>query len=118
MPLVLLVEDDPDQLALRRMLLEAAGYQVIEARSAVEANAQMDASSPNAVVMDLRIPLREDGFSLLRRLSPRVPVIVLTGSNLRDVDGLPLFRALQKPCPTPALLEAIQAAVEHHGHLG
>lgn len=116
MGLVLVVEDDPEQLAMRGLLIESAGHQVVEARSAAEAVAQMGALAPGVVVMDLRLPKAEDGVALIRRLGSRARVIVLTGSSLSSVEGLPVFRAFQKPCRTPALLAAIQEAAALDGN--
>lgn len=118
MALLLLIEDDPEQLALRRMVLEGAGHEVLEAGSAHAAAAQLDQSHPHAIVLDLRLPREEDGIALAGALASRVPVIVLTGASLSTVEGLPVFRALRKPCPAPDLLKAVEDAVGGNGNRG
>lgn len=111
---ILVVEDDREQLFTRKLLLESSGHQVVEASTAGEALARMDADSPEAVVMDLRVPEVKDGAMLIERIAGRAPVIVLSGSGTSLLDGLPVFVALQKPCRTPVLLRAVQDAVASH----
>jgi len=106
MSTVLLVEDDRDQLVLRTMLLEREGYAVLAAADADEASAQMAARLPDIVVMDLRLPMIEDGLRLISAIGSRAPVIVLTGGHVHE---LPVSHVLRKPCRTRVLLDAISA---------
>ena len=84
---VLLVDDDPTQLKLNRLLLEQAGYVVRTAQNADEALQQTHAEPPDAVLSDVWMG-EVDGFNLCRQLrtNPRfanVPVILLSA----DCDG-------------------------------
>jgi two-component system response regulator GlrR len=113
MPRVLLVEDDPDQLEIRRLLLEAAGYQVETAQTPVAAREKLGASQPALVLMDLRLPRAEDGLSLiahLRQHSPWVPILVLSGWA-PDLAGLAetgcVDRCLAKPVRSRELLRCV-----------
>lgn len=115
MALVLLVEDDPDQLELRRMLLERAGHDV---RSAADPDGALKTAleeSPDAVIMDLALPRVADGVALLRSLRALVPeasVFVLSGSAgaLQDIEECGHAKAvLTKPVPTARLLALIEA---------
>jgi len=103
---VLLLEDDPDQIDLRRLLLESAGHRVDTAISSDDAMAFVD--RVDVLVLDL-VP----GYdALLASLPANVRVIVLSGRE--TVAPLVADRAtcvLRKPCPTRVLLEAIG----HHG---
>ena len=81
MPRVLLVEDDENQLAVRKMLLEHQGYEVSEARTADEALSQIS-PSPELALMDLSLPTPEEGLALVREInirSPKTRIAVLTG---------------------------------------
>lgn len=81
---ILLVEDD---LLLRdafRMLLEDAGYEVLEAGSAAEALAAVAERTPALILLDLGLPDRP-GLDVVRELTgePRtreIPVVALTGN--------------------------------------
>jgi len=109
---VLVVDDDPIGLDSRRMVLESCGHSVTTAADAAEALAGI-AASPEAVVLDLRLPCVEDGLALLRALhvtAPRTRVVVLSGYR-EDLDGR-AERAfadaiLEKPVRSERLLEAL-----------
>jgi CheY-like chemotaxis protein len=106
MATVLLVEDDPDQLDLRRLILEAAGHTVLPARSSREALAHKDTAQ--VAIIDLRIPNLVDGLTLISDLKERAPamkLIVLSGWT-KDVK-LKVDQILEKPVKTKALLQHI-----------
>ncbi|MFN0105841.1 MAG: response regulator [Bryobacteraceae bacterium] len=105
MATVLLVEDDPDQLDLRRLILESAGHEVLAARSPAEAMAHKIAQ---VAVLDLRIPKLEDGLTLIEQLqerSPAMKLIVLSGwtRNLK----IKVDQVLEKPVKTKSLLQHV-----------
>ena len=99
---VLLVEDDPEQLALRKLIFERNGYEVATASSAAEALEQIDGCQ--VVVTDLKIPHAKDGIELIRAIGTSARVIVLSGAGAGD---LPVDLFLLKPCPTQVLLDAV-----------
>ncbi len=101
MPTLLLVDDDPDQLAVRTMVLEREGFIVLPAADTAAALFHRDY---DLVVMDLRLPTVDDGMKLIASIGSRAPIIVFTGAT---VSGLPVARILRKPCRTRTLLEAI-----------
>lgn len=81
--IVLCVEDEELQLKARKMLFEAAGYHVLEARSA-KAAVEMFKSHPiDAVVMDYWLS-GEGGHGTaaaeqMKRLRPRTPIVMFSG---------------------------------------
>ena len=85
---ILLVEDEPTVLLAARLMLEAAGYGVIEASGGEEALGVVEESDLDAVFLDLRMP-GVDGWEVLERLqaegtSSRLPVIVLSAHSSPD----------------------------------
>jgi signal transduction histidine kinase/CheY-like chemotaxis protein len=64
---VLLVEDNPDQLASLSELLKLNGYEVIEARDASEALRVVSEHKPDACVIDIGLP-DMNGYELARKL--------------------------------------------------
>jgi CheY-like chemotaxis protein len=79
---VLLVEDEPDVLLVARLMLEEAGYAVLEARGGEEAVELAEKAKVEAVFLDLRMP-GMDGWGVLEELRARgiisrLPVIVLS----------------------------------------
>jgi CheY-like chemotaxis protein len=78
---ILCVEDEELQLKLRRLLFEAAGYRVVEARSGASAVELFRSQSVDAVLMDYSLS-GTDGAEVaaqMKRMRPEVPVIVLSG---------------------------------------
>ena len=101
---ILVVEDDLDQLAIRRQLLEHAGHEIYTAQSAGDALPRL--TGCQVVVMDLRIPEIEDGMRLIRGArEAEVRVIVLSGAQVDSPPGVDEF--LMKPCSSRKLLETI-----------
>lgn len=79
---VLLVEDEPDVRLATRLLLEGAGYAVVEASGAEEALDQVENTTVDAVFLDLRLP-GVDGWGVLEKLKARSggslpPVIIVS----------------------------------------
>lgn len=114
---ILVVDDDPDLLALITMRLGSAGYTVSQAASAEEALEIFRAERPRAVVTDLRMD-GMDGHALFERLhaeAPSVPVIILTahGTIPEAVAATQrgVFSFLTKPFDGRELLARIAAAI-------
>ena len=91
---VLVVDDEVDLLFTIALSLELAGYRVLKASSGEEAVAVVAAESPDAIVLDLRLP-GMDGWEVIRRLGengafPRIPVVLLSA----QVDAATAARAV------------------------
>ena len=80
---ILIVGDQTPQRTRVRRVLEAVGYEVVEARDESEASRSMLAARPVVVLTELRLPTG-DGLGVLRatmRLDPDLQVIVMTASG-------------------------------------
>jgi CheY-like chemotaxis protein len=78
---ILLVDDNPDGLLIRRALLEEQGYCIDIACDGQEGLELFSASNFDAIVTDYRMP-RMNGVELIRRIRevrPQVAVILLSG---------------------------------------
>lgn len=80
---ILLVDDDPQSLAMYAALLSEAGYQVDQANHALAAICSVVRHAPDLVLADIRMPI-VDGKDLVRELkshrdSQNIPVVALTG---------------------------------------
>lgn len=118
MPRLLVVDDDAQQLAIRKVLLEAAGHEVHVAGGVGEAVRLLAELRPEVLLMDLRLPKLKDGLSLIRAVPQHQPparVIVLSGWT-EDLYGLPeeqlVARVLGKPIRNERLLEAIRHVLQ------
>ena len=83
---VLIVEDDPDQLALADLRVSMAGYKV---RVATSVNAflhsMLDDGAPDLLLLDVALP-DGDGFEVLRKMRRHpvlgsLPIVLLTARN-------------------------------------
>ena len=82
---VLVVDDEADILKLVSENLQIRGYQVSEAKNGTEALAQLRASPPSLLVLDIKLP-DFTGWDLLKRIKsdPEIttgfPVLIMTAS--------------------------------------
>jgi two-component system, cell cycle response regulator DivK len=64
---VLVAEDNPVNRELLRELLEARGYNVIEAPDGQEALRMIDENDPEILLLDIGMPVL-DGFAVIRKI--------------------------------------------------
>jgi adenylate cyclase len=81
-PLILVVDDVPDNVDILQMRLEAQGYEVVTAGDGVEALDKIRALLPDLVLLDVMMP-KLDGIETVKRLKadaslPFIPVILVT----------------------------------------
>jgi two-component system, cell cycle response regulator DivK len=119
-PLVLIVDDFPDNREMYTQFLEFSGLRVAEAQNGLEALERAFALLPDLIVMDLSLP-GLDGWEATRRLKAdartrTIPVIALTGHALAGHSkgameaGCDAF--ITKPCLPERLLEEIKAMLK------
>ncbi len=81
---VLIVEDDPDLLALEEAILTDAGYRVQAAADGLEALERVEREMPGLILLDLRMP-RMNGWEFARELRARhgnaCPIAVITAAE-------------------------------------
>jgi DNA-binding response OmpR family regulator len=85
---ILIVDDDEGVTLTFARMLRLEGYQVRTAVSAETGLVEADESRPDAIILDLRMPL-VDGLGFLRRLRTQVgqrttPVAIVTGDYFLD----------------------------------
>jgi CheY-like chemotaxis protein len=100
---ILVVEDDLDQLNVRRIMLEQAGYAVVTAQNASEALDKLPGC--DLLLTDFRVPEPEDGLRLIQAAQGSARIIVLSGAH--SGRQLPVDEFLTKPCSSKKLLETI-----------
>ncbi len=101
---ILVVEDDVDQLNIRRQILEQAGYEVATAQIG-RGSCCPKCRAAACVLMDLRLPTAEDGMALIRAASPSARIILLSGAEPET--ALPVDQFLRKPFSSKKLLETV-----------
>jgi PAS domain S-box-containing protein len=84
---ILCIDDEPDGLLPRRLLLESAGYRVIQANSGPEGIRLFQTETVDAVILDYWMSGMKGTAvaSELKRINSGVPIIVLSGMS--DLPG-------------------------------
>jgi putative two-component system response regulator len=131
MPRVLVVDDDPEELAFACKALGSTCI-VMAATCADDAVRMARSSTPHVIVMDVIMHGNENGFTVFRILgedpvTAKIPVIFLT--NVNETTGLSFgpeevsrylgrkpVAFLEKPVSAAALIrEVVNAASRHNG---
>jgi DNA-binding response OmpR family regulator len=116
---ILIVEDSEDLRKSYVPWFEAAGFEVDEARDALEAMQRSRKSAPDVVLLDISLP-GMDGYELAAKWQrdpkmARVPVVVLSGltGDEHEVRAhkAGCLIALPKPCLPDMLLAAVSGAI-------
>ena len=116
-PIVLLVEDDPSARELYRQTLVVAGYKVRAVGDGIDALNVIDTDGPpSLVILDLMLP-RLGGVDVYRELRARpatrhTPVIIVTGSDARELQPNKVQIFLRKPVYPDTLMSAVEGALE------
>jgi DNA-binding NtrC family response regulator len=116
---VMVVDDDPETLALLREVVAKEGYEVKTAEDADTALRQLSEWQPDLVITDIHMP-GMDGLALLAAIRERTPdilVILLTayGSLKTAVDAIKAgaFDYLSKPFVVEDIRLVVRRALEH-----
>jgi ATP-dependent Clp protease ATP-binding subunit ClpA/ActR/RegA family two-component response regulator len=114
-PTVLLVDDNRDLLRFLERLMSQAGWRLMTAESAQQAQEIMAEQLPNAALLDYLLP---DGNGvelgvLLQRKAPNAQVIIMTGAQLTPEEEAVCqeydFPVLRKPFLANDILNLIRA---------
>jgi len=124
---ILVIDDDPDIALATRLVLEKAGYEVLEARSGAEGLAKVKAEHPDLIVLDVMMESTTAGFQTALALRSRdpnseykaystIPIIMLTSIHsttpLRfgpEEDYLPVEEFIDKPIDPEVLVAKVNA---------
>lgn len=88
-PVILAVDDEENPLALRKLILQRAGYEVITATSVKQALQVLAAHRVDLVLSDQLMP-GGTGTDLARQIKshyPGLPVVIVSGVNEMPVDA-------------------------------
>ena len=108
---VLVVEDDSSLREMYRSALMSAGYSVVAVEDGVDALRRIEHEAPQAVVLDMALP-RMNGRDVQRELSSRpetssIPIVVVSGSDISDLNEADFASVLRKPIHAEAVVYAV-----------
>ncbi len=117
---ILCVDDDQDLLDALRLVLERAGYLVVQARTAEAGLQRFHELRPDLVIADLMMEEVDAGTSLVKDLKATgntAPIYMLSsvGDNLNistDYSALGLAGVFQKPIDNEQLLKVLKTKLK------
>ncbi|NTU85150.1 MAG: response regulator, partial [Chloroflexales bacterium] len=116
-PRILLAEDSEENIRVLRDYLSAHGYEVTVARNGIEAVAEVEAQRPDAILMDIQMPVM-DGLEATHRLREagleRVPIIALTALAMAGDRERCLAAGADDYLPKPVQLRTLLETIERH----
>lgn len=116
---ILIVDDQEDERAIQRALLEHLGYRVEEAIDGVDALEQIEHATPDLVLLDIAMP-RLDGIAVYRALresasTSEIPVLFYTASPAEEWEelmaGFEPVRVLVKPVDPHQVAEEVRRMI-------
>jgi two-component system cell cycle response regulator DivK len=120
---ILYIEDNPDNMALVRRILQAGNYNLLEAHNGLLGLSIAENEDLDLILLDVNLP-DIDGYEVARRLRTstktslaHVPIIVLTANAMKG-DAEKALRAgcnlyMAKPINIFELLEKVNAFVRN-----
>lgn len=117
---ILLVEDDPSNAQLFRIICEVAGYEVLEAANGLGALEILGTEAVDLVLMDLKMP-ELDGLSATRAIKAHhslanLPVVIITawaGPESREaLRAAGATEILLKPFTRQELVACVSAVLQ------
>ncbi len=119
---ILIVEDESNICSFVKTILEANGYQVLQASTCQQGIMMVSSHMPDLIILDLGLPDR-DGLWLIRsvRTSSSVPIVVLSARTMEQdkVEALDLGANdyITKPFGTAELVARVRVALRSRRNL-
>lgn len=114
---VLIVDDEPLIRIMLTEVLEDEGYQVIQAKNALEAIVALEARKVDAVITDVEMPCGINGVDLARHIRSTmasISVIVTSGGRSIGADELPNgVKFIPKPYDVGFLIDTLSELLSH-----
>ncbi len=120
---ILIVDDDPDFVTISRMVLEAEGYEVLEAANGRRALEVLRQDKPDLVLLDVMMSTTLEGVDVSREMASdpelkEVPVIMVSSIatteyavEFPDDEHIPIDGWISKPIQPAVLLRTIKRFV-------
>lgn len=113
---ILVAEDRPASLELIRTVLEAAGYEVIEAVDGRDAIEKASRNPVDLILLDIQMP-KMDGYDVLAHLRKDarfegIPIVALTASAMHGDREKALMAGFSAYIPKPVDVRALRSEME------
>ena len=123
MPKILVVDDDPDFVLICRTVLEAEGYQVLEAANGSQGLEVMRQDRPDLMLLDVMMSTTLEGVDVCREIKSDpsledVPIVMISSiatseyaGEFPDDEPIPIDAWISKPIQPAVLLKTIERFV-------
>jgi CheY-like chemotaxis protein len=117
---IMVIDDDPDFLTAMRLVIEASGYIMAEAKSAEQGLKIYKKTNPDLVLVDLMMEEIDSGTSFakdLRLIGNKAPVYLLSAAGDEMADNIDYAQlgfagVFQKPIENHRLLSVIKTKLK------
>jgi CheY-like chemotaxis protein len=117
---IMVIDDDPDFLTAMRLVLEASGYIMAEAKSAEQGLKIYKKTNPDLVLVDLMMEEIDSGTTFvkeLRLIGNKTPVYLLSAAGDEMADNIDYAQlgfagVFQKPIENQRLLSVIKTKLK------
>lgn len=112
---LLLIDDDFNQLMLRKLVLELSGFTVVTASDAHLGMQLFQTKAPDAVVVDYQMPRMsgEEIAGKIRHASPAIPILMLSGCASVPASPLAAVNAFVPKATHPSrFVQAVECLVQ------
>jgi CheY-like chemotaxis protein len=115
---ILIVDDNPQNLKLARILLQSEGYDVLTAGDAESARTLLETASPRLILMDLQLP-GMDGLTFTRQLKGdptrrEIIIVALTAYAMKGDAEKALAAGCDDYVTKPIDIETLPALIAAH----
>lgn len=122
---ILIVDDDPDMVAVTQIVLEGEGYEVDSAPSLEAGLVRLEEGQPDLLILDVMMAEPDDGLRFARKArlaGHNLPILMLTSVNQAlglqigpDEEIVPVDEFLEKPVEPATLIERVRWLLEERG---
>ena len=123
MPLIAVIDDDPDILDATSLVLTAKGYEVITTDNPDDGYKIVKEKNPDLIILDVMMEEPDDGFFLAQKLRKEnidIPIIMYTsvskalGLEFAASEMVPVDDLVEKPISPDTLLEKVEKLLQLH----
>jgi CheY-like chemotaxis protein len=121
---ILVVDDDPDFVLVNRMILEAEGYEVLEAANGSDALEITRQQRPDLVLLDVMMSTTLEGVNVSKEIESDpdlkdTPIIMISSiatseyaPDFPDDERIPIAAWISKPIQPAVLLKTVRRFVD------
>ena len=121
---ILVVDDDPDFVLINRVILEAEGYEVLEAANGGEAMEMICQERPDLILLDVMMSTILEGVDLSKAIESDpnlrdIPIVMVSSiatseyaADFPDDERIPIAAWISKPIQPAVLLKTVRRFVD------